>query len=150
VSRFEDVTQDVKDMIRAVRAEHFPELRNAEILVLFDKKKRMSGGALVLGRIQKSNDLIKKLTDEVVDEGYDYIMYLDKKMWEVSAEMDRERVIRHEFRHCFVDLDARGTPYKLLGHTIEDFYEEVELNSDDQRWRMRLGEITYAAYDMED
>jgi len=137
-------------MIRAVRAEHFPELRNAEILVLFDKKKRMSGGALVLGRIQKSNDLIKKLTDEVVDEGYDYIMYLDKKMWEVSAEMDRERVIRHEFRHCFVDLDARGTPYKLLGHTIEDFYEEVELNSDDQRWRMRLGEITYAAYDMED
>jgi hypothetical protein len=137
-------------MVRAVRAEHFPELRNAEILVLFDKKKRMSGGALVLGRIQKSNDLIKKLTDEVVDEGYDYIMYLDKKMWESSADMDRERVIRHEFRHCFVDLDARGTPYKLIGHTIEDFYEEVELNEDDQRWRIRLGEITYAAYDMED
>jgi hypothetical protein len=150
VSRFEDVSQDVKDMVRAVRAEHFPELRNAEILVLFDRKKRMSGGALVLGRIQKSNDLIKKLTDETVDEGYDYIMYLDKKMWEVSADIDRERVIRHEFRHCFVDLDSRGTPYKLLGHTIEDFYEEVELNSDDQRWRMRLGEVTYAAYDMED
>jgi hypothetical protein len=137
-------------MIRAVRAEHFPELRNAEILVLFDKKKRMSGGALVLGRIQKTNDLIKKLSDEVVDEGYDYIMYLDKKMWESSADMDRERVIRHEFRHCFVDLDARGTPYKLIGHTIEDFYEEVELNDDDQRWRLRLGEVTYAAYDMED
>ena len=150
MSRFASVTQDVKDMIRAVRAEHFPELRNAEILVLFDKKKRMSGGALVLGRIQKTNDLIKKLSDEVVDEGYDYIMYLDKKMWEVSAEMDRERVIRHEFRHCFVDLDARGTPYKLIGHTIEDFYEEVELNDDDPRWRLRLGEITYAAYDMED
>jgi hypothetical protein len=150
VSRFTDVTQDVKDMVRAVRAEHFPELRNAEILVLFDKKKRMSGGALVLGRIQKTNDLIKKLSDEVVDEGYDYIMYLDKKMWESSAEMDRERVIRHEFRHCFVDLDARGTPYKLIGHTIEDFYEEVELNDDDPRWRLRLGEITYAAYDMED
>ncbi len=150
MSRFSDVTQDVKDMIRSVRAEHFPELRNAEILPLFDKKKRMSGGALVLGRIQKSNDLIKKLTDEVVDEGYDYIMYLDKKMWESSAEMDRERVIRHEFRHCFVDLDARGTPYKLIGHTIEDFYEEVELNEDDPRWRVRLAEITYAAYDMED
>jgi hypothetical protein len=150
VSRFANVTQDVKDMIRAVRAEHFPELRNAEILVLFDKKKRMSGGALVLGRIQKTNDLIKKLSDEVVDEGYDYIMYLDKKMWESSADMDRERVIRHEFRHCFVDLDARGTPYKLIGHTIEDFYEEVELNDDDQRWRLRLGEVTYAAYDMED
>ena len=150
MSRFSDVTQDVKDMVRAVRAEHFPELRNAEILVLFDKKKRMSGGALVLGRIQKTNDLIKKLSDEVVDEGYDYIMYLDKKMWESSADMDRERVIRHEFRHCFVDLDARGTPYKLIGHTIEDFYEEVELNDDDPRWRLRLGEITYAAYDMED
>lgn len=150
MSRFVDVTQDVKDMVRAVRAEHFPELRNAEILVLFDKKKRMSGGALVLGRIQKTNDLIKKLSDEAVDEGYDYIMYLDKKMWEGSAEMDRERVIRHEFRHCFVDLDARGTPYKLIGHTIEDFYEEVELNDDDPRWRLRLGEITYAAYDMED
>jgi hypothetical protein len=150
VSRFGDVTQDVKDMVRAVRAEHFPELRNAEILVLFDKKKRMSGGALVLGRIQKTNDLIKKLSDEVVDEGYDYIMYLDKKMWESSADMDRERVIRHEFRHCFVDLDARGTPYKLIGHTIEDFYEEVELNEDDPRWRVRLAEITYAAYDMED
>jgi hypothetical protein len=146
-TRFESAPQDAYDMLREVRREHFPELRNAEILILLDKKKRMSGGAIVLGRIQKANDLIKVLTEETVDEGYDYIMYLDKKMWNQCDDADKERVIRHELRHCFVDLDARGTPFKLIGHTIEDFYEEVDLNQDDPRWRIRVAEVIAIAYE---
>jgi len=147
MSRFETVSQDVNDMLRAVRREHFPELRNAEILLLFDKKKRMTGGKIVLGRIQKSNDLIKKLTDHEVDEGYDYVLYLDKKMWENCADVDRERVVRHELRHCWVDLDSRGTPYKLISHTVEDFYEEIALNEDDPRWGVRVAEVISMAYE---
>ncbi len=146
-TRFENAPQSAHDMLREVRREHFPELRNAEILILMDKKKRMSGGAIVLGRIQKSNDLIKALTEETVDEGYDYIIYLDKKMWNQCDVVDLERVMRHELRHCFVDLDARGTPFKLIGHTIEDFYEEIDLNNDDSTWRMRVAEVIAIAYE---
>lgn len=146
-SRFEDVPQEVYDMFREVKAEHFPELRNAGILILFDKKKRMSGGKVVLGRIQKANELVKKLTDHVIDDGYDYVMYLDKKAWQHSADVDRVRLIRHELRHTLVDFDSRTTPYKLQGHTIEDFYEEIDLNRDDPRWAERMAEVVASAYE---
>jgi len=148
-TRFQTAPQEAYTMLREVRREHFPELRNAEILILMDKKKRMSGGAIVLGRIQKANDLIKALTEETVDEGYDYIIYLDKKMWNNCDDVDKERVVRHELRHTFVDLDARGSPFKLIGHTIEDFYEEIELNNDDSAWRMRVAEVIAIAYEDE-
>ena len=149
-SRFEAVTQGVYDMFREVKAEHFPELRNAGILILFDKKKRQSGGKIVLGRIQKANELIRKLTDHEIEDGYDYIMYLDKKAWEHSADEDRIRLLRHELRHTFVDFDSSTTPYKLQGHTIEDFHEEVELNRDDPRWRDRMAEVVFSVYEAGD
>lgn len=82
MSRFESAPTEALAMLREIRREHYPGLRNAEILFLFDKKKRMSGGKIVFGRIQKANDLIKKLTDHVIEDGYDYILYLDKKAWE--------------------------------------------------------------------
>ena len=149
-SRFEDATQDVYDVFREVKIEHFPELRNAGILILFDKKKRQSGGRIVLGRIQKANELVKKLTDHEIEDGYDYIMYIDKRAWEHSAEVDRVRLIRHELRHTLVDFDSRTTPYKLRGHTIEDFYEEIELNRDDSRWAERMAEVVASVYEAGD
>jgi hypothetical protein len=146
--RFEDVGEEVLDLMMEVRAEHFPELRSVKIKVLFDLKKRMSGGMLVLGRCQKSNDLIKHLTaEESQDEdGVPYLIYLDKNAWDNIEKVDRVRLMRHELRHIDLDLESERNPFKIAAHDLTDFYEEVELNKDDSRWCQRVVGLTEAIY----
>lgn len=147
-TRYEDAPE-AEPLLRKVRNDHFPELVNADILILFDLKKRGSKGMVVLARIMKANDLIRHLTtnEKSVAEGYDYIITIDKVFWDNTAEADRERVIRHELRHTFFDIDAEENPYKLIDHDITDFYAEVEMNRDDPRWRERCASLTKDIYD---
>jgi hypothetical protein len=121
--RYEDVTNDVIEVLKEIRNTHFPELKNAKIKVLFDLKKRRSGGALVLGRIMKTNDFLRHLTMDQMEavEGYDYIIALDKLCWQSINDEDRARIIRHELRHTHFDIDAESSPYKLQDHTIAGF-----------------------------
>jgi predicted metallopeptidase len=152
MSRFEDVTQEVDDFVKKVRKEYFGELASANIKVLYDTKKRTSGGKIVLGRMQKTNDLLRHLTvDDANDtEGYDYIMYLCKAAFDNVDDEDKVRLIRHELQHCDVDMDANSNPYKLRGHELEDFYDEIELNRDDARWAERCVDVALSMYDMEE
>ena len=147
--RYEEVNDDVSAMVKEIKAQHFPELKNAKIKVLFDVKKRKSGGMMVLGRIMKTNDLLRHLTiDEAgAVEGYDYIMTLDKLCWDNITKIDKERLVRHELRHTVFDMEAESNVYKLQDHTISDFYEEIELNKDDPRWRERLSTLVQDIYE---
>jgi hypothetical protein len=147
--RYEEVTEEVMDLLKEVRSEYFPELKNAKIKMLFDLKKRSSGGRITLGRIMKTNDLLRLLTIDRVDpiEGYDYIITLDKTCWDVIEKADRERIVRHELRHAYFDIDSEENPYKLVDHSILDFYEELDANKDDPRWRERVGSLTDGIYE---
>jgi hypothetical protein len=149
--RYEEVNDEVVAMLREIKSEHFPELKNAKIKVLFDLKKRKSGGLMVLGRIMKTNDLLRHLTiDEAgTIEGYDYIVTLDKLCWDNITRADKERLIRHELRHTVFDIEAEANAYKLQDHTISDFYEELEFNKDDPRWRERLSTVVEDIYEQE-
>ncbi|HVN96899.1 MAG TPA: putative metallopeptidase [Syntrophorhabdaceae bacterium] len=149
--RYEEVTSTALNLLKTVRAKDFPELKNAKIKVLFDLKKRKSGGRIVLGRIMKTNDLIRHLTKDEVEviEGFDYIITLDKKCWDNTTDEDRTRILRHELRHTFFDIEAEKDPYKLMTHSISDFYEEVELNQKDPRWRERVAILTEDIYEQE-
>jgi len=146
-TRFEPVTEDVTRLVETVQEEFFPELSNIKILVLFDTKKRKSGIKYVVGRMTKTNELTRYLSlDETEDgEGFDYIMYLDKYVFMELEGDDRVRIVRHEMRHIEIDTDAKN-PFKLKGHDVEDFYEEVELNSDDLRWVERVGQIAESVH----
>jgi len=149
--RYEEVTEEAKKLLNEVEAKHFPELRNAKIIMLFDLKKRTSGGRVVLGRIMKTNDLLRHLTrDEAVAvEGYDYIVTLDKQGWDAINKEDRVRLLRHELRHTFYDTESEANPYRLIDHSITDFYEEVELNKDDPRWRERVATVVADIYEQQ-
>ena len=150
--RYENVPESVKMVVRNVKEQWFPELANARMKVLFDLKKKMSGGKMVLGRIQKTTDLLRHLTTEESnsDEGYDYIIYLDKMIFNNIEDEDKIRLVRHELRHTFCDFDSRTTPYKLIGHDIEDFEEEIRLNGDDMAWSRRCAEIGLSLYEQEE
>lgn len=147
-TRYEDAPE-AETLLKKVRNDHFPELVNADILILFDLKKRGSKGMAVLARIMKANDLIRHLTtdEKSVAEGYDYIITIDKVFWDNTSDADRERVIRHELRHTYFDIDAEDNPYKLIDHDITDFYAEVEMNRNDPRWRERCASLTKDVYD---
>jgi hypothetical protein len=149
--RYEEVTPMVLKMLKELKAKDFSELKNAKIKVLFDLKKRKSGGRIILGRIMKTNDLIRLLTKDEVEvvEGYDYIITLDKKCWDNIPDEDRMRILRHELRHAHFDIEAENDPYKLVTHSISDFYEEVETNQKDPRWRERVGTLAEDIYEQE-
>ena len=151
MSRFEDVTEEVYNVLKDVKDAKFPVLAGANIKVLFDTKKRMSGGKIILGRIQKTNDLLRHLTisESDNDEGFDYIMYLDKMIWDNIERIDRVRLVRHELRHTLVDLESNTNPFKIVPHDIEDFVEEISLNADDVNWASRVGELGRHLYDQE-
>lgn len=148
--RYEDVTDTVMEMFRRVKSQYFPELKNAKIKVLFDLKKRKSGGQVVIGRIVKANDLIRHLTKNGnAEDGYDFIITLDKKCWDHITDEDRVKILRHEMRHTSYDLESEDNPYKLVDHSILDFYEEVEMNQSDPRWRERVAILTEDIYEQE-
>jgi hypothetical protein len=147
---YDEVGNEVLEVVDKVREKWFPELLSAKIKVVFSLKKATHGGGIVLARIVKPNNLNKFLTKEIApSDGYDYILILDQKCYEIASEEDRIRVIRHEFRHTFVDFESEGNQYRLVDHDITDFYSEVELNSEDPRWRQRLGQIVYDLYEQE-
>jgi hypothetical protein len=149
--RYEEATDEVRRLLNNVLADHFGELKNAKIIALFDIKKRMAGGHLVLSRIMKTNDLLRHLTKEDASstEGYDYIITIDKKTWETVNDKDRVRLLRHELRHTYFDIDAEENPYKLIDHSITDFYEEIEFNKDDPKWRQRAATVVMDIYEQQ-
>ena len=149
--RFEEADEELKAVLSNVRAEYFPELRNAKIITLFDLKKRVSGGRIVLAKIMKANDLIRLLTqdDDIGVDGVDYIITIDKVAWEAIEGLDKYRIIRHELRHCVYNTEAEDNPYDLTDHDIADFVVEIRLNCDDPDWRQRVADLTADIYEQQ-
>lgn len=147
--RYEDVPEMVIELLTEVKKEHFPELRNARIKVLFDIKKRTRRRVLALAGIMRPNELLRHFTKDESEnyDGYDYIIILDKVCWEAIENIDRIRILRHELRHTYFNIDTEENPYCTIDHEITDFYKEVELNSDDPTWRHRISRLTVDIYD---
>jgi hypothetical protein len=132
--------------MESVRKQHFPYLDSATIKVLFDTKKRKKGGKIVLGRMLKANDLIRRLTDDLAEEGCDYIMFLDQVVFENIPDKDKVRLVRHELRHCLVVGTEEKPKYKLVPHDIEDFEVEIKLNADNVGWASKAAQVAIDIY----
>jgi hypothetical protein len=147
--RFENVSPECQTLVNDVRKKYFPELAQANIKVLFDLKKTSRMKRLVLGRIMSPNEFIRYLTIPEIDEGYDYVMILDKVGWEVLPREDIVRIVRHELRHTYYDIEKedRKQCYKIVDHDFQDFFEEVELNTDDPNWCSRAATLIEDVYD---
>jgi hypothetical protein len=146
--RYEEVTGKLIALAETVISQEFPELLKVRIKFLFDLKKRVSRGRLVLGKCQKPNEMVRHFTiDEAMDsEGYQFVISVDKLAWEHMEDIDRVRLLRHELRHVEVDADDDGPVYRINPHNIEDFVEEIELNVDDPDWARKVGENVRKLY----
>ena len=149
--RYEDVPESLKDVVKQVINENFPELAAPGIMCVFDEKLKISKGKIILAQIKKANEVEKflSLDDKEFEEGPDYIIFINKKAWELADAQDKIRLIRHELRHTLVDLDHEKNPYKIVPHDLEDFHAEVVLNTDKPRWAEDLGLRVKTAYEID-
>lgn len=148
-SRFKKAPDWVAQMVADVRKEHFEDaLMGAEILVVWDTKKRLSQGRYVFGRMKLAADMERFLSESnILPDGYHYLMSLDMEIFTRIEEADRVRLIRHELRHCEKDPENDSKPWKIRPHDIEDFRVEMDLNEDDPDWTLRLAEVAGAIYE---
>lgn len=145
--RYEDCDEKLVEVFLNVVEEHFPQVQFLNFKLIYDLKQRVSKGRLVLASIETASPKIKYLSaDKIAIDGYDLLLIVDMKAWEVASADQRVRLIRHELRH--VQIDEKGG-VKLVGHEIEDFHIEVKLNADSPEWRMQLATLTHDMYEQE-
>jgi hypothetical protein len=145
--RYEDSDENLVEVFLNVMEEHFPQLQYLNFKLIYDLKQRVSKGRVVLASIETASPKIKYLSkDKIAIDGYDLLMIVDQKAWEVASIDQRAKLVRHEMRH--VEIDEKGA-VKIVGHEIEDFHIEVKLNADHPEWRMQLATLTHDMYEQE-
>lgn len=147
MNRYIDCNEGLVETFLEVIEKQYPSYVNLKIKLLFDTKKRIKGGKLTLASIETANDKIKFFSrDNIAVDGYDCIIIVDLKAWEIASLEDRVRLISHELQH--IEIDDKGT-LKLRGHEIEDFYTEIEKNKTNPEWKKNLATVILALYDQE-
>ena len=145
--RYEDSDDNLVEVFLEVMEEHFPQLQFLKFKLIYDLKQRVSKGKMVMASVETASPKIKYLSkDKIAIEGYDLLIIVDQKAWEVASAAQRVKVMRHELRH--VQIDEKGG-VTVVGHEIEDFHIEVKLNQDDPEWRMKLATLTRDMYEQE-
>lgn len=145
--RYEDCNDSLVEVFLDVLEKRFPVYGNLKFKLIFDTKKRVKQGKVVLASIELTTPKIKFFSkDKVVVEGYDYVLTMDKKAWELANTADKERIISHELRHVFIN---EKEDCKIVGHEIEDFFAEIKLNEDDPEWARKLTQLVDDVYDQE-
>jgi hypothetical protein len=145
--RYEEADDSLVEVFLEILEEHAPQLQFLKFKLIYDLKKRISKGKIVLASIETAGPKIKFLSkDKIAIDGYDLLLVVDLKVWEVATADHRKKIIRHELRH--IELDEKGG-VTIVGHEIEDFHVEVKLNQDDPQWRMYLATLANDMYEQE-
>ena len=147
MSRFIDIDDGVIEVFFNVMEERFPNLINLKIKFVFDTKRRVKQGEVVLATTELASEKIKYFSkDDVAVEGYDVVIIIDMKAWELASDKDKIRLMSHELRHVFIDETGR---VRLLPHDISDFRVEQKLNNDDPDWGLKLCTLVNDIYEQE-
>lgn len=151
--KYEEVEQSVIDMLNKVILDyHFTDINDAKFKVVYRTKKKGKNSFITVAEICATSEMVKFLTSNEIEDGYDYLIIIDKNIYEALEDPDKIRVLRHELRHTEVTVnDKTGTiSYGTRRHTIEDFYEDVDIESKvdgDMRWKERLSTISESIYE---
>lgn len=147
MNRYEEANENLVDVFLRVVENRFPKYQSYKFKLIFDLKKRISKKKIVLASIEMSSAKIRFFSaDNIALDGYDYVITVDKKTWEIASDKDKERLISHEMSHVFPD--EVGNP-KLIGHDVSDFYLEIKRNEDDPEWNRNLAILVETIYEQE-
>lgn len=151
--KYEDVEDDVVDFFNKVILDYnFSDVQDARFKLVYRNKKKGNKKFITFAEICATSEMIRYLTSKEIEDGYDYIVIIDKNIYEAIDEKDKIRILRHELRHCDVSVNEKtGTiTYGTRKHTVEDFYEDMEIEAQpdgDVRWKERIASIAESIYE---
>lgn len=152
--KFEDATGDVIELFEKVKTNLFPELNDALFKLVWRNKKKGKKDGLVFAEVMSPGEFTRYLTSEEANEenGFDFIVIIDKLIYNNIDEEDKVRLLRHELRHCVYNpsKEDRKSQYGLRDHTVQDFYEDVAIEAQaggDPQWKERILEIGLSLYE---
>jgi len=146
-NRYLDCSEDLVEVFISVMEQRFPALGYLKFKLVFDTKKRVSKGRLTLASIEVASEKIKYFSkDNVAVDGYDYVIIVDNKAWELASDADKRRLMSHELRHVFIDESGRC---KTVDHDVQDFAIEIKANEDDPDWGKKLVRLVTDVYEQE-
>jgi hypothetical protein len=129
MSRFTDVDDGVVEVFLDTLEERFQSLIQLKIKLIFDTKKRIAKGKICLATVELANDKIKYFSkDKVATEGYDVVIILDRKAWELADEVNRKRIMSHELRHILIN---EKDEVKLIPHDVSGLIMAEETKKDE-------------------
>ena len=147
MSRFTDIDESVIETFIAVLEERFPSLGQLKIKLIFDTKRRVKQGEICLASAELANEKIKFFSkDDLAIDGYDVVITIDMKAWEIASKEDRKRIMSHELRHVLIDGDDK---VKIIPHDVSDFRIEQKLNQENPDWSFKLATLVNDIYDQE-
>ena len=146
--RYLDAPQDAQQMFDNLLDLNFQHLQGITFKLIFDTKKRVSRGNIVLSSTELSNEKIKFYTaDGNAPVGYECIIFIDAIAWQYASEDNKRKMLSHELQH--VHLDDKGK-LKLVGHDVEDFAAEIVKNADDPAWASKLATLVRSIYEQQE
>lgn len=147
MGRFVDIDDGVVEVFLDTMEERFNSLVQLKIKLIFDVKKRIKQGKIVLASTELATEKIKFFSkDNIAVEGYDIVIIFDLKAWQLASDADKKRIMSHELRHVFIDENGK---IKLVPHDVSDFVIEQKLNTDDPDWGIKLARLTDDIYEQE-
>jgi hypothetical protein len=147
MSRYLEADESLVTVFLDVMEKNFPIYQNLKFKLIFDTKMRKRQNKLIFATMELASEKIRFFSkDDVAVEGYDYILTVDQKAWELANDVNRERLMRHELRHVFIEESGK---LKIMAHDVEDFREEIKLNADDPDWGFKLAILVNDVYEQE-
>lgn len=147
MNRYVEVSDDVVEVFLNVLEERFPSLVQLKTKLIFDTKRRVKQGKIVLASVELASEKLKFFSkDNMAVDGYDVVITFDAKAWDLASAADKKRVMSHELRHIFID--ENGNP-KIIEHDVSDFRAEQKLNADDPDWSLKLATLVNDIYEQE-
>ena len=147
MSRFIETDDDLVEVFLEVMGQRFPSLVQLKVKLIYDTKRRVKQGEIVLATTELASEKIKFFSkDDVALDGYDIVITFDRKAWELSDNKNKRRIMSHELRHIFIDEQGK---VKLVPHDISDFRAEQKLNVDDPDWCFKLATLVNDVYEQE-
>lgn len=151
--KYEDVEEKVNEQLQKVILDYnFSDLADAKFKLVYRTKKKGRRDFITFAEISATSEMVKFLTSSEIEDGYDYLIVIDKNIYEALDEQDQIRILRHELRHTDVVVNEKtgALSYCTRTHTIEDFFEDVDIESKpdgDLHWKERASTIAESVYE---
>lgn len=120
LSKYELSPELYENYVVRIVNNHRNDLANAKIVTMWRRGKWSSKQKDTWAAVKK----VSRETAAMLDRPADFLLTVNRDVWENLDESQRIALIDHELCHCRRgDDDKAGNPkWELIGHDIEEFY----------------------------